>query len=455
MPTNRELLERDIEIQRLANLIDDYVGPIRDWKGLAAWLRVHGYRQHPGAEHETEDRYAKGLQRQHATEMLHQRLLSEVTAPWVGKGDLVKRLPTGFQDNLWGWCLKMVEDIYAVDDYRGTPTLNGGDASADGPVRESAKHSPDVIVGDPLGFSEERMLAGEKSVEEGRHRPLTAVISDLKRRHGCGNTNGSPTPVTYTKDGVLYPTPENARCPKCGDEVFFPSMGEKEADPIMWCKDMGHWVGRLSECKRETPTQGGDAHEQRYDSTAQPADVTVGKGEAESADALAAIPTAVVQPVECQETPLPTPEPELPPAPENAHDEIERKCRGCPCCGADIEFDEDWNVVDWHDGFSTSADEPDALECRHMTAEERKTFNDVVNKRNRPLGQCLTLQAEAAALRARLRRYREVVENNKRLACDQMSDPLLDLDARGRWSRYADACYSILADFDAVDQEGK
>ena len=55
---------------------------------------------------------AEGLQRHHAAELLHQRLLAEVTVSWVGKYD------TGFQDNLMVWCLKMIKDIYAVDDYR-------------------------------------------------------------------------------------------------------------------------------------------------------------------------------------------------------------------------------------------------------------------------------------------------------------------------------------------------
>ena len=42
-----------------------------------------------------------------------------------------------------------------------------------------------------------------------------------------------------------------ARCPECGDNIFIPSvikMGMTE-DPIVWCRDMGHWTGNLSECK--------------------------------------------------------------------------------------------------------------------------------------------------------------------------------------------------------------
>jgi len=49
---------------------------------------------------------------------------------------------------------------------------------------------------------------------------------------------------------------DNSRCPKCGDEVFIVKKGFQEEyggtreDPIVFCRDMGHWVGRLSDCKR-------------------------------------------------------------------------------------------------------------------------------------------------------------------------------------------------------------
>ena len=48
---------------------------------------------------------------------------------------------------------------------------------------------------------------------------------------------------------------EVARCPGCGGEVFFPMAGWQvdyggtQDDPIVFCKDMGHWVGHLSETR--------------------------------------------------------------------------------------------------------------------------------------------------------------------------------------------------------------
>ena len=44
-------------------------------------------------------------------------------------------------------------------------------------------------------------------------------------------------------------------CPECGDRVFIPLEGwQKEyggtsEDPIVFCHDMGHWVGHLSNCE--------------------------------------------------------------------------------------------------------------------------------------------------------------------------------------------------------------
>lgn len=45
------------------------------------------------------------------------------------------------------------------------------------------------------------------------------------------------------------------RCPKCGSKVLVPSftladpMSGNDADiPEVWCSDMGHWAGKLSEC---------------------------------------------------------------------------------------------------------------------------------------------------------------------------------------------------------------
>ena len=52
-------------------------------------------------------------------------------------------------------------------------------------------------------------------------------------------------------------TLKNARCPVCGDKVFIPKEGFRKIydenndlnDPIVFCRDMAHWIGRLSECK--------------------------------------------------------------------------------------------------------------------------------------------------------------------------------------------------------------
>ncbi len=42
-----------------------------------------------------------------------------------------------------------------------------------------------------------------------------------------------------------------ARCPQCNDAVFIPSVHwppDNPDDPIVWCRDMGHFAGRLSAC---------------------------------------------------------------------------------------------------------------------------------------------------------------------------------------------------------------
>ena len=41
-----------------------------------------------------------------------------------------------------------------------------------------------------------------------------------------------------------------ARCPECGREVFAPKVANPRIsdDPIVWCRDFGHWEGKLSEC---------------------------------------------------------------------------------------------------------------------------------------------------------------------------------------------------------------
>ena len=48
---------------------------------------------------------------------------------------------------------------------------------------------------------------------------------------------------------------KNAKCPKCGDSVFLPSIrwqkyyNGKVNNPIVMCRDMGHWIGTIDECK--------------------------------------------------------------------------------------------------------------------------------------------------------------------------------------------------------------
>ena len=59
-----------------------------------------------------------------------------------------------------------------------------------------------------------------------------------------------------------------AKCPTCGKPVFLPTIGSQQvyhgsaSDPIVFCSDMGHWIGRLSHCGPKTapdlptPTDG-------------------------------------------------------------------------------------------------------------------------------------------------------------------------------------------------------
>lgn len=45
---------------------------------------------------------------------------------------------------------------------------------------------------------------------------------------------------------------KQARCPECGERVLLPKVRfpPKDAqDPEVWCREFGHWVGNLSECK--------------------------------------------------------------------------------------------------------------------------------------------------------------------------------------------------------------
>lgn len=47
---------------------------------------------------------------------------------------------------------------------------------------------------------------------------------------------------------------DHFRCPKCREKVFIVKKGwqevygAKEDDPIVFCTNMGHWAGYLSEC---------------------------------------------------------------------------------------------------------------------------------------------------------------------------------------------------------------
>ena len=48
---------------------------------------------------------------------------------------------------------------------------------------------------------------------------------------------------------------EKARCPECGDRVFVPARGWQKyyggtpENPVVICRDMGHWIGTIDECK--------------------------------------------------------------------------------------------------------------------------------------------------------------------------------------------------------------
>jgi len=48
-----------------------------------------------------------------------------------------------------------------------------------------------------------------------------------------------------------------ARCPECGEEIFCPGGGWQRfqdgsrvpfGNPVVMCRDCGHWLGLLSEC---------------------------------------------------------------------------------------------------------------------------------------------------------------------------------------------------------------
>ena len=46
---------------------------------------------------------------------------------------------------------------------------------------------------------------------------------------------------------------KSATCPECGDGVIVPAHGNEGGingdNPIVYCKEMGHWAGMLDECK--------------------------------------------------------------------------------------------------------------------------------------------------------------------------------------------------------------
>ena len=49
-----------------------------------------------------------------------------------------------------------------------------------------------------------------------------------------------------------------AKCPVCGDGVFIPKgfreMGSTLENPIVYCRDMGHWAGFLQDTKKVNET---------------------------------------------------------------------------------------------------------------------------------------------------------------------------------------------------------
>jgi len=49
---------------------------------------------------------------------------------------------------------------------------------------------------------------------------------------------------------------KDARCPDCGRKVFVPSVSQPSDDPVVWCRDMGHWAGKLSECEMHETEPG-------------------------------------------------------------------------------------------------------------------------------------------------------------------------------------------------------
>lgn len=66
--------------------------------------------------------------------------------------------------------------------------------------------------------------------------------------------------VTEEKYKSILYLLEHAKCPKCGERVFMPAgYWQKYTDgrwvspenPVVWCRDMGHWYGQLSDCSQD------------------------------------------------------------------------------------------------------------------------------------------------------------------------------------------------------------
>ena len=52
-------------------------------------------------------------------------------------------------------------------------------------------------------------------------------------------------------DRVVIESIKQAKCPECGDRVFIPALRfppKDPEDPEVWCREFGHWAGKLSEC---------------------------------------------------------------------------------------------------------------------------------------------------------------------------------------------------------------
>lgn len=52
-------------------------------------------------------------------------------------------------------------------------------------------------------------------------------------------------------DTVIIDKIKAVRCPECGQPVFVPALRLPPVDPNdpeVWCREFGHWAGRLGEC---------------------------------------------------------------------------------------------------------------------------------------------------------------------------------------------------------------